>query len=67
MLFDGCLSVQVSDLDGRSRAYSELVAPVLGPFSAALEGGGLHERYLFRAFFMAVIFFRALAVRPLVM
>lgn len=29
---------QVSDLEGRSRAYSELLAPVLGPFPAALAG-----------------------------
>ncbi|CBJ32539.1 expressed unknown protein [Ectocarpus siliculosus] len=29
---------KVNDLEGRSRAYSELVTPVLGPFSAALAG-----------------------------
>lgn len=29
---------KINDLEGRSRAYSELVAPILGPFSAVQAG-----------------------------
>lgn len=31
--------IKVNDLEGRSRAYTEMVAPLLGPFTAALAGG----------------------------
>lgn len=37
---------QVSDLEGRSRAYSELLGPVLGPFSSALAGESERDRHM---------------------